>query len=46
MFISRLINSQNVSGIIMLIFRRTRLYLTPHVVVPGFAGGGHVEPGR
>ena len=28
------------------IVRRTRLYLTLHLVVPGFAGCGRVEPGR
>jgi len=32
-------------AIIMPIVRRTRLYLTPHVVVPGVAGCGRVEPG-
>jgi hypothetical protein len=46
MFISLLINSQHVSGIIMSIVRRIRLYLTPHVVVPDFAGCGRVEPGQ
>jgi len=30
----------------MPIVRRIRLYLTPHVVMPGFAGCDRVEPGR